>query len=228
MAGAQVREVMMAGISGAKDDAAAAHYFYDPSQGHGLKADPFKAVICPRPIGWISTRAANGAANIAPYSFFNAVSDAPPAIAFASDGWKDSVSNIAETREFAFNLVSRELLEKMNLTAIRHAPGIDEFAEAGIRSAPCRQISVPHVAESPAVLECKLLNIVELCDIEGKKTAYKIVIGQVVGVHLATSLLVDGLFRAEAAMPVLRAGYRGEYIQVGPESRFTLERPPGS
>lgn len=207
---------------------AGGHYFYDPAQGHGLKADPFKAVVCPRPIGWISTRAANGAANIAPYSFFNAVCDAPPAIAFASDGWKDSVSNIAETREFAFNLVSRALLPKMNETAIRHPRGTDEFLQAGIESAPCRNISVPRVAGSPAVLECKLLNIVELCDIDGLMTAYKLVIGQVVGVHLATSMLEDGLFRAEAAMPVMRAGYRGDYIQIDPDCRFTLERPPGS
>lgn len=204
------------------------HYFYDPAQGHGLKADPFKAVVCPRPIGWISTRASNGAANIAPYSFFNAVCDKPPAVAFASDGWKDSVSNIAETREFAFNLVSRELLHKMNQTSVRHARGVDEFAEAGLQSAPCRKISVPRVAESPAVLECKLLNIVELCDLGGTKTEYKLVIGQVVGVHLSRSMLADGLFRAEAAMPVMRAGYRGEYIQIAPDCLFTLERPPGS
>lgn len=213
---------------GALGKAAAADYFYEPSQGHGLKADPFKAVVCPRPIGWISTRAPDGAANIAPYSFFNAVCDAPPAIAFASDGWKDSVSNIAQTREFAFNLVTRALLDKMNQTAIRHAPGVDEFAEAGIDKAPCRMIAVPRVAASPAVLECRLLNIVELNDLDGKRTDYKLVIGQVVGVHLATALLVDGLFRTEAAMPVMRAGYRGDYMQVGPDSLFTLERPPGS
>ncbi|HVI88622.1 MAG TPA: flavin reductase family protein [Dongiaceae bacterium] len=218
----------MTELTRANEDTATDRYFYDPARGHGLKADPFKAVVCPRPIGWISTRAANGAANIAPYSFFNAVCDAPPAIAFASDGWKDSVSNIVETREFAFNLVSHALLHKMNETAIRHPRGTDEFLAAAIESAPCRKISVPMVAKSPAVLECKLLNIVELCDIDGQKTEYKLVIGQVVGVHLSKSLLVDGLFRAEAAMPVMRAGYRGEYIQISPDCRFTLERPPGS
>jgi flavin reductase (DIM6/NTAB) family NADH-FMN oxidoreductase RutF len=204
------------------------HYFYEPEKGHGLPHDPFKAVVCPRPIGWISSRGGNGSVNLAPYSFFNAVSDRPPAIAFASDGWKDSAANIAETKEFAFNLVTRNLLEKMNQTSIRHERGVNEFEKAGIGSAPCRVISVPRVAEAAAVLECKLLNIVELNDIHGAKTEYKIVIGQVVGVHLANEFMKDGLFQTSAAMPVLRAGYRGQYFQISEENRFEMARPAGS
>src|SRR6266496_4010395 len=136
-------------------------HFYSPEDGHGLAADPFKAIVCPRPIGWISSRAADGSPNLAPYSFFNAVSDAPPCIAFASDGWKDTVSNIAATKEFAFNFVTSGLADAMNQTSVRHAPGVNEFKAAGIPSLRCEKIDILRVADSPATLECKLLQIVE-------------------------------------------------------------------
>lgn len=203
-------------------------HFYSPAEGHGLAADPFKAIVCPRPIGWISTRSHDGIPNLAPYSFFNAVCDAPPCVAFASDGWKDTVSNISATGEFAFNFVSQDLVNAMNQTSIRHPPGVDEFAAAGIESAPCRNIDVLRVAKSPAVLECRLLQIVELRDLNGAATQYKVAIGQVVGVHVSKAFLEDGLFKTGTARPVLRAGYRGQYFQVDPEREITIPRPPGS
>ncbi len=203
-------------------------HFYSPAEGHGLAADPFRAIVCPRPIGWISTLSADNIPNLAPYSFFNAVSDMPPCVAFASDGWKDTVSNVAATREFAVNFVSRDLIDAMNRTSIRHPPGVDEFSAAGIERAPCRNISVPRVAESPAVLECKLLQIVELRDLSGATTQYKIAIGQVVGVHISKVFLEDGLFKTGAARPAVRAGYRGQYFQIDPDKEFTVTRPIGS
>lgn len=204
------------------------HYFYEPASGHGLPHDPFKAIVCPRPIGWISTCDSKGRANIAPYSFFNAVCDAPPAVAFASDGWKDSARNIAETGEFAFNFVTQDHAQLMNRSSVRFEKGTDEFSEVEIEREPCRKISVPRVANSPAVLECKLMNIVELHDIEGRKTEYKLVIGQVVGVHIDRAFLRNGLFDFAAARPIMRAGYRGEYVQVTSDALFTMLRPPGS
>jgi flavin reductase (DIM6/NTAB) family NADH-FMN oxidoreductase RutF len=203
-------------------------YFYEPALGHGLPHDPFKAIICPRPIGWISTCDAEGRANIAPYSFFNAVCDAPPAVAFASDGWKDSAKNIAETGEFAFNFVTHEHAQLMNRSSIRFGREVDEFSEVVIERKPCRKISVPRVANSPAVLECKLMTIIELNAIEGRRTEYKLVIGQVVGVHIDRAYLQDGLFNFAAARPIMRAGYRGEYVQITPEALFTMVRPSGS
>ena len=209
-------------------DAENERYFYEPAQGHGLAHDPFKAIVCPRPIGWISTRDRNGRPNIAPYSFFTAVCDAPPAIAFASDGWKDSARNAAETGEFAFNFVSRDVLEMMNLSSIMHESGISEFDQAAIPQAPCRTIQAPCVALSPAVLECKLMTVVELARHDGVATEYKLVIGQVVGVQLDRRFLRDGLFDFAAAQPVLRAGYRGDYVQIEPANLFKMTRPPGS
>ncbi|CAO3419832.1 flavin reductase family protein [Azospirillum doebereinerae] len=212
--------------TGAPDDSQL--YFYEPPHGHGLPHDPFKAIVCPRPIGWISTCDAGGRANLAPYSFFNAVCDAPPAIAFASDGWKDSARNAAETGEFAFNLVTRDLAEAMNRSSILHDRGVDEFVESNLEKRACRKIAAPCVAGSPAVLECKVMTIVELSQHDGTKTDYKLVIGQVVGVHIDQAFLRDGKFDVAAAHPVMRAGYRGEYVQITPQNLFEMIRPANS
>lgn len=201
---------------------------YDPAVGHGLPHDPFKAIVCPRPIGWISTRSADGTANLAPYSFFNAVSDAPPAVAFSSDGWKNTVSNIRETGVFAFNVVTDRLAEKMNLTSVLYDEGTDEFAAAGIARRDCRSIPVPCVAESPAVLECRLMHLIDLRTHDDRATEYKLVVGQVVGVSIDRNYLKEGRFDFAAARPVLRAGYRGEYVQVTPDAQFTMTRPKNS
>ena len=204
------------------------HYFYEPAIGHGLAHDPFKAIICPRPIGWISTCDSQGRPNLAPYSFFNAVCDAPPAIAFASDGWKDSARNVEQTGEFAFNFVSQSLAEAMNRSSIVHERGVDEFAAEGIRSRPCLKIQPPCVAESIAVLECKLMHLVELKQYDGAETDFKLVVGQVVGVHLSEDFIKDGFFDVASARPVMRAGYRGEYVRIEPDHFFRMERPRNS
>jgi flavin reductase (DIM6/NTAB) family NADH-FMN oxidoreductase RutF len=204
------------------------HHFYEPDKGHRLPHDPFKAIVCPRPIGWISTCDPDGRPNIAPYSFFTAVSDAPPMIAFASDGWKDTARNAEATGEFAFNFVSRKLAGDMNKSSVMHEQGIDEFVEASIESRACRVIKAPCVAASPAVLECKVVHVLELNRLDGTRTAYKLVIGQVVGVQLDRHYLHDGRFDFAAAQPVMRAGYRGDYVQIAPDAVFEMIRPKNS
>ncbi len=105
-------------------------YFYQPSQGHGLPHDPLNAIIGPRPIGWIASQDAEGQRNLAPYSFFNCFNYRPPIIGFASSGWKDSVRNIVETKEFVWNLATRPLAMAMNETSASIPHHEDEFVRA--------------------------------------------------------------------------------------------------
>jgi flavin reductase (DIM6/NTAB) family NADH-FMN oxidoreductase RutF len=113
-------------------------YFYEPSKGHGLKHDPFNAIIAPRPIGWISSRDTKGHVNLAPYSFFNAFCYVPPIIGFSSTNWKDTVENIQQTGEFVWNLATMDLARQMNATAAHVAPEVDEFKVAGLTAVPGR------------------------------------------------------------------------------------------
>jgi flavin reductase (DIM6/NTAB) family NADH-FMN oxidoreductase RutF len=198
-------------------------YFYEPSKGHGLTHNPFKAIIAPRPIGWISTRDREGRINLAPYSYFNAFCDDPPIIGFSSYGRKDSLSNAEQTGEFVFNLATRPLAEAMNLTSAAVAHGVDELAMAGLTAAPCRLVSAPRVAESPAALECKLIRVIPVTDLEGKETNNFLVMGQVVGVHLDPACLKDGLFDLTLAQTIARCGYLADYAQV--EHLFQMTRP---
>jgi flavin reductase (DIM6/NTAB) family NADH-FMN oxidoreductase RutF len=198
-------------------------YFYEPSKGHGLPHNPFKAIIAPRPIGWISTRDKEGRINLAPYSYFNAFCDDPPIIGFCSYGRKDSLSNAEETGEFVFNLATRPLAEAMNLTSAAVAHGVDELALAGLTAVPCRMVKVPRVGESPAALECKLIRVVPVTDLEGKETNNLLVMGQVVGVHLDPSCMKDGLFDITLAQTISRCGYLADYAQV--EQLFHMNRP---
>ena len=198
-------------------------YFYEPSKGHGLPHSPFKAIVAPRPIGWISTRDAQGRVNLAPYSFFNAFSEEPPVVGFSSYGRKDSLRNAEETGEFVANLATRPLAETVNLSSIAVAPGVDEMAMAGLTAAPCRLVSAPRVAESPAALECKLLRVIPIPSLDGGDTNNFLVLGQVVGVHLDPACLKDGLFDITAARTIARCGYRGDYAEV--ERLFEMTRP---
>ena len=200
-------------------------HFYEPATGHGLPHDPFKAIIAPRPIGWVSTLSASGVPNIAPYSFFNAVSDTPPIIVFSSSGRKDSLVNVEATGEFVWNMATRPLAEAMNASSTRVPPEVDEFALAELETAPSRLVAPPRVAASPASLECRLLQIVELHDIDGQPAGSSLVIGQAVGVHIDRTYLRDGLFDTGAARPIMRAGYRDDYVEATPETMFKMVRP---
>ena len=198
-------------------------YFYEPANGHGLPHDPFKAIAAPRPIGWISTIDKQGRINLAPYSFYNALGDNPPIVGFSSGGRKDSIRNIEETGEFVANFASKTLAEAMNQTSAAVARDVDEMVLAGLTPAPCRIVAAPRVAESPAALECKLLQIVHLHDLNGNPLEQYLALGQVVGVHIAHAYLKDGLFDLVAAQPIMRAGYQADYVEVG--NAFKMARP---
>lgn len=200
-------------------------HFYEPASGHGLPHDPFKAIVAPRPIGWVSTLSASGIPNLAPYSFFNAVGDTPPMIAFSSSGTKDSLANVEATGEFVWNMATRALAEAMNASSAPVPPETDEFTLARLETASSWIVTPPRVAASPASLECRLLQIVTLHDLDGRETANQLVIGQVVGVHIRRAFLRDGLFDTGAAHPIMRAGYRDEYVEATPETMFRMTRP---
>ncbi|GAB1582107.1 flavin reductase family protein [Phyllobacterium phragmitis] len=181
--------------------------FYETANGHGLPHDPFKAIVVPRPIGWISTRSKSGAINLSPYSYFNAISDNPHLVIFSSSGHKDSVAYIEETGEFAANLVSGNLREKMNASSVDAPRGVSEFDYAGLTPAPCRLIGAPRVAEAYAALECVVTDIRVPEDRHGKPSGNFLVTGEVVGIHIDEAILTDGLIDTRKAQPVSRLGY---------------------
>ncbi len=198
--------------------------FYEPRQGHGLPHNPFNAIVSPRPIGWISTRGADGQDNLAPYSFFNAVAYVPPQVMFASTsakpdrtGTKDSVANIRETGVFCVNVVEFAARDAMNTTSGTWPREVDEFSHAGLAREECRMIAAARVADAPAALECRMTQIVTL---EG--AANFLVLGEVVGVHLREDCLMEGRFDITRFQPLARCGYR-DYAVV--REVFSLKRP---
>lgn len=198
--------------------------FYRPENGHGLPHNPFNAIVAPRPIGWVSTQNAQGQSNLAPYSFFNAVAYVPPQVMFASTSakpdqsdTKDTVANIRETGVFCVNMVSSQMQNEMNTTSAPVNRDIDEFDLANIAREKCTVIDCFRVAQSPAALECKLIQIVK---IQGDNNF--VVFGQVVGIHMNDDCIVDGLFDVTRAGLLARLGYQ-DYTVV--TSAFTLARP---
>ncbi len=200
-------------------------HFYEPSTGHGLPHDPFNAIVGPRPIGWISSASAGGVANLAPYSFFNGLSYSPPLVGFSSIGWKDSVSNIAATGAFCWNLATRALGEAMNLSCAPAPPEVDEFEVAGLTKAPGRLVAAPRVLESPVNFECRLSEIIRLKGADGREAQAWLTIGEVVGVWIDQAFLKDGVYDTAAARPILRAGKLGDYFEITPEAGFAMSRP---
>lgn len=200
-------------------------HYYEPAQGHGLPHDPFNAIVGPRPIGWISSRNAQGQINLAPYSFFNAFNYTPPIVGFASLGYKDTVRNIEETREFGWNLVTRPLAEAMNASCAMVPPEVNEFSLAGLTEAPSRQIAVPRVAESPVSFECRLTQVLRLQTAAGETVDTWLVLGEVVAVYIARHLLHNGIYDTAAADPVLRGGGPADYFTLDAAHRFRMFRP---
>ncbi|SDG39425.1 MULTISPECIES: flavin reductase family protein [unclassified Duganella] len=200
-------------------------YFYQPAQGHGLPHDPFNAIVGPRPIGWISTRSASGMLNLAPYSFFNAFNYTPPLIGFASLGRKDTLVNIEETGEFVWNLATRPLAEAMNASCAAAPPEVDEFQLAGLTPQPSNIVSVPRVAESPVAFECKRSQIIRLHGASGVETNSWLILGEVVGVHIARELLRDGIYDTAGSHTILRGGGPADYFEITPDSLFRMTRP---
>ena len=198
-------------------------HFYRPADGHGLRHDPFNAIVGPRPIGWISSQDAQGRRNLAPYSFFNAFNYVPPIVGFASIGAKDTLRNVRETGEFSWNLATRALAERMNQSCAAVPPEVDEFVLAGLTPVASREIAVPRVAESPVSFECRVSQIVQLQGAAGNTVETWLVLGEVVAVHIAQALLRDGVYDTAAAHPILRGGGAGDYFELG--ERFVMRRP---
>lgn len=198
--------------------------FYRPEDGHGLPHNPFSAIVTPRPIGWISTRDAQGRDNLAPYSFFNAVAYTPPQVMFAStgtkpdrDGTKDSAAVAEATGVFCVNVVEYALRDAMNASSAPLAAGEDEFAAAGLAREDCRTIPCARVAGAPAALECRVTQVVRL-----PGPANLVVFGEVTGIHLRDDCLVGGRFDVTRFRPLGRLGYR-DYAEVS--EVFELRRP---
>jgi len=198
--------------------------FYEPHKRDRaiFPHDPFKALIAPRPIGWVSTMSKEGALNLAPYSFFNAFSGRPPIIGFASEGWKDSCEFVSQTREFVWNLPTFALRDKMNASSASLPRGVSEFTHAGLTTATSRMVKVPRVAETPVALECKLIEVKQLQDAGGHKIDTYLVLGEVVGVHIDEAMVENGMVDITKLQPIARCGY-ADYAVV--DAVFGLKRP---
>jgi flavin reductase (DIM6/NTAB) family NADH-FMN oxidoreductase RutF len=197
--------------------------FYETSTNiHGLAHDPFKAIVSPRPIGWIGSRANDGSYNLAPYSFFNAISDTPKLVMFSSSGRKDSVTNIEETGEFTASFASRDLAEKMNMSSIAAPRGESEFEIAGLTSEIGKLVSAPFVAEAYAALECKVTEMFQPKTLSGDVSDNYMVIGQVVGIHIREEAIREGRFDMARVRPIGRMGYM-DYCDAG--DVFEMFRP---
>jgi flavin reductase (DIM6/NTAB) family NADH-FMN oxidoreductase RutF len=199
--------------------------FYEPASRDKtiLPHDPFKALVAPRPIGWISTASADGRINLAPYSFFNAVAEAPPMLAFSSRGAKDSSSFAIELQEFVWNLVTYDLREAMNDSSASLPRGKNEFERAGLKMAASRLVRPPRVAGARCAMECKVVQHLELRDVAGKSVDQHLVIGQVVGVHLDESFIGESGVDTAALRPIARCGGPADYAVV--DGIFQMFRP---
>ncbi len=197
--------------------------FYEPTKrNHGLPHDPFKAIVAPRPIGWISSIGKNGNVNLAPYSFFNGAATFPPMVMFSSDGFKDSVANVSETMEFVCNLATWDLREAMNKTSESVSRDVSEFEIAGLTPVASNLVKPPRVAEAPCALECKATDIVRMKRPDGTLADNYVVFGEVVGVHIDEQYIRNGILDASAMKPIARLGYR-DYSVV--TELFQMVRP---
>lgn len=199
-------------------------YYTHEGRDLEFRHDPFKAIVAPRPIGWISAVNAKGEVNLSPYSFFNAISSRPNIVMFSSENKKDAVAFIEETGEFTCSLVTRALDQQMNLTSAPLPRGESEYAHAGLEMAASRVVKPPRVAASPAALECKLLSIQQLRDIDGNVVPRWMVLGQVVATYIDDAFVRDGRFDTAGANPIARCGY-ADYAEVS--ELFSIIRPAG-
>jgi flavin reductase (DIM6/NTAB) family NADH-FMN oxidoreductase RutF len=197
-------------------------FYTTDTNEHGLPYNPFKAIVSPRPIGWISSVDKQGRANLAPYSFFIGRSDRPPLVGFASgpakpDGEpKDSPTNIAETGVFCVNFVSSILQDAMNITSEHLSHGEDEFEAAGLAKTMGTKVNVPFVSDAPAVFECEHTETITL------PGGSLWVMGHVVAVHIKDEVIKDGRVDVTAYQPLARLGYK-DYTAV--TDVFELKRP---
>ena len=202
-------------------------YYETDKNDHGLRYNPLKACVVPRPIGWLTTMSAAGVVNLAPFSFFNLLSYDPPFVMFsagtheADGGRKDSVANVEATGEFVYNMATWAQKDQMNQTAMIVEHGVDEMAAAGLDPLPCRLVRPPRVKGSPVHFECRLHQVITL---PGSKPSaeHHLVIGRVLAVHIDDeALTADGMIDLVRIRPIARLGYK-DYTSV--DSIFRMEK----
>ena len=201
--------------------------FYKTGEPHGLPHDPFKSCIVPRPIAWVSTIHPNGAINLAPFSFFNALASDPPIVMIAFTGYhqhggvKDTLHNIKASGEFVINIVPHALMDAMNLTTAPLQHGVSELDFAGLTAEPSALVKPPRVAQAPIHLECEFFQEIELpCTLED--SINRTILGKVLGIHIKDEVLTDGLVDLNKIKPLARLGYQ-EYTAV--DNIFKMMRP---
>ena len=205
--------------------------FYEPKKGYPLSHNPFNALVFPRPIGWISSLSKKGIANLAPYSFFNAIAYVPPQVMFAVTayhslgGFKDSVANILTTKEFVVNLATEKLKQQVVQSSIEAPNEIDEFKLLKLKKRKSKIVKPPSVAKSPVNLECRLLKKIDLKTTSKNKDQNKMIIGEVVGIYIDNKFIKDGKVNSLAMRAISRMGYT-EYCGV--DSKFLMKRPQWS
>ena len=199
--------------------------FYEPKKGSPFKIDPFKSLVFPRPIGWISSISKNGIANLAPYSYFNAVADEPPQVMFCSNGssthgkYKDSLSNILTTKEFVVNFATSTSRNQMNTSSREFKPDEDEFILSNLKKKKSRLVKAPSVKDSPVNLECKLVKTIKLKS--NSKKISTMIIGEVIGIFINNKFIKNKRVDSVAMKYIARMGY-SEYTTIS--SKFNLKR----
>ncbi|GAA4335925.1 flavin reductase family protein [Pigmentiphaga soli] len=181
--------------------------FYDASEKPPLPYDPFKALVAPRPIGWISTVSREGHLNLAPYSFFQAIAQRPGMVIFTSEGRKDSVDYAVDTGEFVCNQATWDFRDQLLLSSDDLPRGENEFLHAGLEWEPSRLVRPPRVKGVAAALECRVVSSFELTDLAGNGANRMAVIGQVVGVYIDDRFIKDGRVDTAAMRVIARCGY---------------------
>ena len=202
--------------------------FYEPKNGYPFDDNPFAALIFPRPIGWISSLSKKGIANLAPYSFYNAIAYNPPQIMFSATdyhnqgGFKDSIANILATKEFVVNLATKKLKTKVNKSSIDAPHNIDEFNFCKLKKRKSIMVKSPSVADSPVNLECRLHKKINLKTKSRNKDQNIMIIGEVIGIYISNKFIKNGKVNSLAMKAISRMGYT-EYCEV--DSKFLMERP---
>lgn len=198
-------------------------FYRTDTNDHGMAHDPFKAIVAPRPIGWIGTKGRDGSFNLSPYSFFNIVSDTPKLVMFSSSGRKHSLRNAEETGVFTASLASRHLAGHVNASSAPVDYGVNEFEMAGLTAAMGQVVDAPYVAEAYTALECRLTEIIQPKGLDGEKSQSFMVFGQVVGIHISEEIIRDGRIAMDLARPIARMGYM-DYADGGTDV-FQISRP---
>jgi flavin reductase (DIM6/NTAB) family NADH-FMN oxidoreductase RutF len=226
--GTEERRVVYCGFQGSawqsRNDESKLMFYTVAKADHGLAHDPIKALVAPRPIGWISAMSQKGEVNLSPYSFFNMFSSHPPIVGFSSEGRKDALTFAEETGEFVCNLATRHFAEQLNKTSTPLPRGVSEFDLAGLGSEPSCLVKPPRVQGVAGALECKWLRSIPLAGLDGVETGATLVLGQVVGVYIDDQFLKGGKVNTAAMYLIQRAGY-DEYFTATPDTLFSLKRP---